>query len=317
MRSMWKGTIGYGQAAIPVKAYTATEEHDIELHQLHATDGGRIRQKRVCEVDGEEVPFSEVARGYEMPAGDVVMLTEEDLATLPLATTRLIDVRAFVPVEQIDPISFSKSYYLEPEPAGIKPYVLLSEALQQSGRAAVVKVALRARESLGVLRVRDQVLVLTTMLWPDEIRVPDFPFLHEDVELAGLEVHAAVEAIEQLSGSFVAARYTDRYREALEDLIEAKIEGRDIVRPVAPEEDATTEDLITALQASVEAAMKARNGKGAKEPKDAKDPKSTGDPKDAKEAVTKARSAAAKAAAARADAAKAAGKSRGRTKTPR
>jgi DNA end-binding protein Ku len=291
---MWKGTIGYGAAAIPVKAYTATEEHDIELHQLHVSDGGRIRQKRVCEVDGEEVPFTEIARGYEMPAGDVVMLSDDDLATLPLATTRLIDVRAFVPVEQIDPISFAKSYYLEPEPSGIKPYVLLSEALQQSGRAAVVKVALRARESLGVLRARDQVLVLTTMLWPDEIRVPDFPFLHEDVDLVRPEVHAAVTAIEQLSGTYTPADYTDRYREALEDLIEAKIEGREIMRPVAAEEEATVQDLITALQASVDAAMKSsRNGK---------------------DSVAKARSAARKAAAAKEDATKAA--SRSRAKTP-
>lgn len=294
MRSMWKGTIGYGLAAIPVKAYTATEEHDIELHQLHVSDGGRIRQKRVCEVDGEEVPFTEIARGYEMPAGDVVMLTDDDLATLPLATTRLIDVRAFVPLDEVDPISFAKSYYLEPEPAGLRPYLLLSEALHQSGRAAVVKVALRARESLGVLRVRDGVIVLTTMLWPDEIRVPDFPFLHEDVDLVGPEVHAAVEAIEQLSGTFVPSDYTDRYREALEDLIEAKIEGREIVRPAAAEEEATVEDLITALQASVDAAMKSRNGK---------------------DAVSKARSAARKAAAAREEAGKAA-KSRARTKTP-
>jgi DNA end-binding protein Ku len=295
MRSMWKGTIGYGLAAIPVKAYTATEEHDIELHQLHVSDGGRIRQQRVCEVDGEEVPFTEIARGYEMPAGDVVMLTDDDLATLPLATTRLIDVRAFVPLDEVDPISFAKSYYLEPEPAGIRPYVLLSEALHQSARAAVVKVALRARESLGVLRVRDGVIVLTTMLWPDEIRVPDFPFLHEDVDLVGPEVHAAVEAIEQLSGTFVASDYTDRYREALEDLIEAKIEGREVIRPAAAEEDATVEDLITALQASVDAAMKSRNGK---------------------DAVSKARSAARKAAAAKETASDAATKSRPRTKTP-
>jgi DNA end-binding protein Ku len=292
MRSMWKGTIGYGRAAIPVKAYTATEEHDIELHQMHATDGGRIRQKRVCEVDGEEVPFSEIARGYEMPAGDVVLLTDEDLATLPLATTRLIDVRAFVPLDQVDPISFAKSYYLEPEPAGIKPYVLLSEALQQANRAAVVKVALRQRESLGVLRVRDQVIVLTTMLWPDEIRAPEFPFLHEDVELIGPEVQAAVEAIEQLSGTFEPAQYTDRYREALEDLIEAKIEGREVVRPAGATEDAAATDLITALQASVDAAVKSHSNGG--------------------DAPAKARAAADKAKAA-ADKAK----SKSRTKTPR
>ena len=299
MRSMWKGTIGYGIAAIPVKAYTATEEHDIELRQLHATDGGRIRQKRVCEIDGAEVPATELARGYEMPAGDVVMLTDEDLATLPPASTRLIDVRAFVPLDQVDPLSFAKSYYLEPEPAGTKPYVLLSEALHQARRAAVVKVALRQRESLGVLRVRDQVIVLTTMLWPDEIRVPDFPFLHEDVELAGPEVHAAVDAIEQLSGTFEPTDYTDRYRAALEDLIEAKIEGRDIIRPVAPAEDATVGDLITALQASVDAAMKAR----------------TPATPNGKAAVTRAKAAASKAAAAKEEAAKAAARLRTRSKS--
>jgi DNA end-binding protein Ku len=299
MRSMWKGTIGYGKAAIPVKAYTATEEHDIELHQLHATDGGRIRQKRVCEVDGEEVPFSEVARGYEMPAGDVVMLTDEDLATLPPATTRLIDVRAFVPVEQIDPISFAKSYYLEPEPAGIKPYVLLCEALHQANRAAVVKVALRARESLGVLRAQDQVIVLTTMLWPDEIRTPEFPFLHEDVDLIGPEVQAAVEAIEQLSATFVPAQYTDRYREALEDLIEAKIEGREVVRPAAAKEDATVGDLLTALQDSVDAAVRAHaaaNGRNGR-----------------RDAVGKAKVAATKAKAAADKARDTAGRTRART----
>jgi DNA end-binding protein Ku len=295
MRSMWRGTIGYGSAAIPVKAYTATEEHDIELHQLHSTDGGRIRQKRVCEVDGEEVPSGEIARGYEMPAGDVVMLSDEDMAILPTPTSRLIDVRAFVPIKEIDPIAFAKTYYLEPEPAGLKPYLLLSEALHQAERAAVVKVALRARESLGVLRVRDGVIMLTTMLWPDEIRVPDFAFLHEDVELVAPEVHAAVAAIEQLSGTFVASDYTDRYREALEDLIEAKIDGRDVIRPAAGDEESTVSDLITALRTSVDAAMQTRrNG-----------------------AVDKAKSAAGKAAQAKADAAEAASKSRGKAKTPR
>lgn len=294
MRSMWKGTIGYGAAAIPVKAYTATEEHNIELHQLHATDGGRLRQKRVCEVDGEEVPQSEVARGYETATGDVVVLTDEDLAALPLATARLIDVRAFVPVAQIDPISFNKSYFLEPEPPGIKPYVLLAEALHQSDRAAVVKVALRQRESLGVLRVRDQVIMLTTMLWPDEIRTPEFPFLHEDVDVVVPEVRAAVEAIEQLSGPFVPGQFTDHYHEAMEALIEAKVEGREVVRPTAAWEDATATDLVAALRASVDAATKARGG-----------------------AVGKAKTAAKRAADAKSDAKKAATRSRRPTKSPR
>jgi DNA end-binding protein Ku len=296
---MWKGTIGYGMAAIPVKAYTATEEHTVELHQIHATDGGRLRQKRVCEIDGEEVSADEVARGYELPAGDVVMLTDDDLATLPAATPRLIDVRAFVPLDQIDPISFNKSYFLEPEAPGVKPYVLLAEALQQSGRAAVVTVALRQRESLGVLRVRDQVLMLTTMLWPDEIRTPDFPFLHEDVDVAVRAVRAAVEAIEELSGAFVPDQYIDRYQAAMEALIEAKVEGRDVVRPVAAEEDAAVVDLIDALRSSVEAALDSRA-------------------KDSASAVSRARAAARKAAAAKSEAEKAAKpRRRATTKSPR
>jgi DNA end-binding protein Ku len=296
---MWKGTIGYGLAAIPVKAYTATEEHTLELHQMHATDGGRLRQKRVCEIDGEEVPLEEVARGYELPAGDVVMLTDDDLASLPAATPRLIDVRAFVPLEQIDPISFNKSYFLEPEPSGVKPYVLLAEALHQAERAAVVTVALRTRESLGVLRVRDQVLMLTTMLWPDEIRSPDFPFLHEDVDVAVRAVRAAVEAIEELSGVFVPDQYVDRYQEAMEALIEAKVEGREVVRPVAAEEDAAVVDLIDALRSSVEAALDTRA-------------------KDNASAVSRARAAARKAAEAKSEAEQAAKpRRRATTKSPR
>lgn len=304
MRSMWKGTIGYGTAAIPVKAYTATEERTVELHQIHVTDGGRLRQRRVCEIDGAEVEPAEVARGYELPAGDVVVLTDADLATLPVPTPRLINVRAFVPLDQIDPISFNRSYFLEPEPAGVKPYVLLAEALHQARRAAVVTVALRQRESLAVLRVRGQVLMLTTMLWPDEIRTPDFPFLHQDVDVVVPAVRAAVDAIEKLSVAFVPEQYTDRHRTAMEELIAAKVDGRDVVRPVAVEEDATVVDLIAALRASAETALRA------------------GDEADAGP-VGKARSAARKAAEAKAEAAKAAarsrkpGKARSAARTPR
>jgi DNA end-binding protein Ku len=159
----------------PVKAYSATEESSVSLNQVHRIDGSRIKNRRVCErvceVDEAEVPSSEIAKGYQVPGGDVVLLTEEDFASLPLSTAHSIDIRAFAPLEQIDPVYFGKTYFLEPEPAGTKPYVL-SEAHQQSGRIAVVRVALRQRETLGALRVRDQLIMLQTMLWPDEIRTP-------------------------------------------------------------------------------------------------------------------------------------------------
>ncbi|MQA10635.1 MAG: Ku protein [Pseudonocardiaceae bacterium] len=250
MRSVWKGNITYRASAIPVKAYGATEERGIDLHQLHVTDGGRIRMKRTCELDGEEIPPAEIGRGYEMPGGDVVTLTEEDFALLP-AATRSIKVCAFAPLEQLDPVYFTKSYYLEPEVTGTKSYVLLSEGLQQSRKVAVVRFALRQRESLGVLRVHDQVLILETMLWPDEVRSADFPFLHEDVDLRPAELREVVSSIEQLSTNFVPTDYTDHYREALDELITAKAEGREVVRPAAAEEEAGAADLVTALRDGV------------------------------------------------------------------
>jgi DNA end-binding protein Ku len=248
MRAVWKGTIGYGAFAIPVKAYSATQESGVTLRQHHQHDGGRVRYRRVCEIDGAEVPLTEIVKGYEMPGGDVVLLDEDDFATLPLPTAHHIGVHAFAPLAQIDPIYFARSYYLEPEVAGTKPYVLFSEALQQSGRVAVVKVALRQRETMGVLRVRDQVIVLETMLWADEIRTPDFPFLHSDVDVRLGEVREAVAMIERLAGDFEPQNHTDHYREALEALILAKVEGSEVVQPTAAAQDAGVADLLAALQ---------------------------------------------------------------------
>ncbi|HEX3779373.1 MAG TPA: Ku protein [Pseudonocardiaceae bacterium] len=253
MRSIWNGSIAFGGVSIPVKAYPATEEHTSGLHQAHSSDGGRVKVRRVCEIDNAEVPYPEVVKGYELAGGDVVLLTDEDLATLPLPTTRSIEVCAFTPLEQVDPIYFGKSYYLEPEPAGTKPYVLFSEALQQSGRVAVVKVALRQRESLGVLRVRQQVIVLETMLWADEIRTPDFPFQHEDVDLSGAEINAAAGWIEKLSAPFAPEKYADSYQAALKALVQAKIDGLDVVAPTAAAQDAGTQDLLAALRTGAEA----------------------------------------------------------------
>jgi DNA end-binding protein Ku len=266
MRSIWKGSISFGLVSIPVKLYSATEERDVSFHQVHRDDGGRIRYKRVCQLDGEEVTYSDIAKGYELPSGEVVVLTDEDFANLPLTTSRSIDVLEFVPLEQVDPIYFAKSYYLEPEGAGAKPYVLLRRALEQSGRVALVKIALRQRETLATMRVRDGVFVLEMMLWPDEIREPSFGFLDDDIDVRQQEVAMAQSLIDALSGDFAPEQYSDNYREALQALIEAKIAGREVVAPPEPAGDTgTVVDLMAALRASVEAAKQGR-GESAAEP---------------------------------------------------
>jgi DNA end-binding protein Ku len=262
MRSIWKGAISFGLVTIPVKLYSATEEKNVSFHQVHREDGGRIRYKRVCSVDGEEVSYGDIAKGYELSSGETVILTDEDFSDLPLSTSRTIDVLQFVPLEQVDPIYFAKSYYLEPERTGTKPYVLLRDALENSDKVAVVKVALRQREQLATLRVRDGVFVLETMLWPDEIRAPEFGFLDEDVEVRSQELTMAGSLIESLTADFDPSQYTDEYREALEAVISAKIEGQEVVQPQQEQpQGGAVLDLMAALRASVEAA---KGGKGAR-----------------------------------------------------
>jgi Ku protein len=261
MRSIWKGAISFGLVTIPVKVYSATEQRDVSFHQVHRKDAGRIKYKRVCTVDGEEVPYSDIAKGYELPGGEIVVLTDEDFADLPLSTSRRIDVLEFVEAEEVDPIYFAKSYYLEPDGTGSKPYVLLREALEQSGQVAIVKVALRQRESLATLRVRNGIFVLETMLWPDEIREPDFPFLEEDIEIRKQELAMATSLIESMEGEFDPSQYKDAYREALQAVIDAKVEGREVTKPEAEEGEEPAADLLSALRASVEAAKKSRGEK--------------------------------------------------------
>jgi DNA end-binding protein Ku len=262
MRSIWAGTITFGMVVIPVKLYAATEQRDVSFRQVHTEDGGRIQYRRVCTVDGEEVPYSDVAKGYELPTGDVVVLTDEDLSELPLATAHRIDVLHFAPTGQLDPILANKAYYLEPEPAGVRAYVLFRDALERSGRVAVAKVAIRQREALAALRVREGVLVLETLLWPDEVRSPDFAFLEEDVDVHSQELKMAASLIDTMTEDFDPAAYHDAYREALEALVQAKIEGNEVVRPpgaVTPERPAGAADLTETLRASVEAAKANRD----------------------------------------------------------
>ena len=260
MRAIWKGAISFGLVTIPVRLFTAIDEHNVTFHQVRRSDGSRIRYKRIAEADGTEVPYADIAKGYELPGGEMVVLTDEDLADLPLPTSRVVDVLTFVPLEQIDPIYFAKSYYLEPDKPAVKPYVLLRDALEQSGMAGLVKVAIRTRETLGTLRVRDGVLVLETMTWPDEVRSADFPFLDEDVTIRPQELSMAGSLIESMAGDFDPTQYRDDYREALQQVIEAKIAGHAVVE--APTEVAAAgggvADLMATLRASVAAAKRSR-----------------------------------------------------------
>ncbi|MFS8498119.1 MAG: Ku protein [Micromonosporaceae bacterium] len=258
MRAIWKGAVSFGLVSIGVKLYAATEEKSIRFHQVHRTDAGRIRYQRVCSVCGEQVSYDDIAKGYDLGGGEMVVLTDEDFEGLPLSTSRAIDVQEFVPADQIDPILFDKAYYLEPEGTATKPYVLLRDALSDSDRVAIVKIALRQREQLATLRVRDGVLVLNTMLWPDEVRTPDFAFLDEKIEARPPELAMAASLIESMSADFKPEEFTDEYREALQQVIDAKVAGREVTAPAAPEEVAPAVDLMAALRASVERARAAR-----------------------------------------------------------
>jgi len=254
MRAMWKGEISFGLVMIPIRLYAATEHKDITFRQVHREDGGRIKFRRVCSIDGEEVPFSDVAKGYELPDGEMVVLTEEDLADLPLPTAHSIEVLHFSPAEQLDPIMWERSYFTEPEPKGTRAYALLRDALERSGMVAVARVALRQRETLAVLRSRDGVLVLVTLLWPDEIRVPDFEFLEDDIEVRSQELKMASSLIDSMTVDFDPTAYSDSYREALEELVEAKIEGHEVAQPAPVKEDQPVVSLADALKASLAAA---------------------------------------------------------------
>jgi DNA end-binding protein Ku len=258
MRSIWRGAISFGLVTIGVRLYSATEEHDFRFHQMHREDGGRIKYKRVCSVCGREVEFADIAKGYELDDGRVVMLDAEDFEKLPIETDRAIQVLEFVPVEDIDPIYFQKSYYLEPDKTAVRPYVLLRTALEQSERLAVVKITIRQRQTLATLRARDDVLVLHTMLWPDEIRKPSFDFLETDVEIRPQELKMATSLVESMAGSFEPDEFTDDYRDAMEKLIMAKAEGATLPETAEAEEKGEVIDLMTALERSVEAAKSSR-----------------------------------------------------------
>jgi DNA end-binding protein Ku len=259
MRSIWNGAISFGLVSIPIQLFAATEERGISLNQFHADDGGRIRYKRVCELDGTEVNYGDIAKGYALPDGRVVVLTDDDFAALPLSSSHAIDVLSFVDAESVDPIRLSRSYFCEPVGLDPKPYHLLRAALERTGKAAVVKVAIRQRESLALLRPRGWMLVLQLLLWPDEVREPQFPFLADEVVLRPQEMQMAESYVATLTSEVDDADTVDRYRLALEKLVEAKAAGLPIEPPPAPAaESGEAIDLMEALRRSVEQAQRSK-----------------------------------------------------------
>jgi DNA end-binding protein Ku len=260
VRAIWKGAVSFGLVSVPVKLYAATESHDISFRQVHAKDGGRIKYQRVCSIDGEEVAYADIAKGYETEDGQMVVLDDDDLADLPASSNREISVEKFVPTEQIDPILLEKSYYLEPDQASAKPYALLREALKEADRVAVVTVSLRTRMTTAVLRVRDDVIVMQTMSWPDEIRKPDFAGLDATEHAAKpQELKMAKLLVDTLAGDYDASEFEDDYQAAVEALVRAKLEGGEVKAP--PEQKKETGevvDLLAALQRSVDAAKTLR-----------------------------------------------------------
>ncbi|MDQ1128237.1 Ku protein [Microbacterium sp. SORGH_AS_0888] len=264
MRSIWKGALTFGLVNVPVKMYSATEDHDVPLHQVHAADGGRIRYQRVCELDGEVVPYADIDRAYD-DGERTVVLTKEDLEALPSERSREIEVVEFVPSDQVDPLTFDKAYYLEPDSASPKAYVLLRRTLEQTDRTAIVRFSLRQKTRLAALRVRGDVLVLQTLLWADEVREVSFPSLSESVKISDKELELSAALVESFAGDFDADQFTDEYQAELRTLIEAKLEKGDALdtaetfgERAESSERGEVIDLMAALRASVERSRAAR-----------------------------------------------------------
>ncbi len=262
MRPIWKGAISFGLVTIPVKLYTATEQKDIRFHLLHKKDGGRIEMKRICTLDGEEVAWDDLVRGYEVGKGEYVILDPQEIEDAKPASATTIDIGDFVKLDEIDPIYFEKTYFLEPTEIGAKPFTLLVRALEESERVAVARVVIRTKERLATLRAYDGTLVLETMFWPDEIRSTDMLDLPEgrEAEVRGKELQMAESLVDSLSAKFKPHEFRDEYRVALEQLIGRKMKGEQrAARRRKPEPKVI--DLMDALRASVESSRGRRQKK--------------------------------------------------------
>lgn len=259
MRSIWKGSVAFGLVNVPVKVYSATEDHDLKFHQVHAKDNGRIQYKRVCSECGEVVEYRDIAKAYESDDGQTVVITDEDIASLPEERSHEIEVLEFVPAAEIDPLMFDRSYYLEPDGKSSKSYVLLAKALAETDRVAIVHFALRNKTRLAALRVKDfskrNVMVVHTLLWPDEIRDPDFPSLDTPAEVRPAELKMANQVVESMAADFHPEEFTDTYQEQLREMVEAKLAGGEAFateeKPARLDESEDVSDLLAKLEASV------------------------------------------------------------------
>lgn len=260
-RAMWKGAVSFGMVTIPVKLYTATEEKDVAFHMLHKTDGARIKQQRYCPEDDAVIEWNDVSRGYEIAPDQYVIMTPEDFDSVPVDTTHTIEITDFVPSEQIDPIYYQKTYYLEPDKIGARPFALLQRVLTDSKLVALAKVTLRQKEQLCTLRVYGNTISLETMFYADEIRATDDLDVPERVELGDKELKMAKSLVDMLTGDFEPEKYHDNYREALLEMIERKSAGEVIKRP-APVAGKVV-NLMDALRESVEAARREKGGRAA------------------------------------------------------
>jgi DNA end-binding protein Ku len=258
MKALWKGAITFGLISIPVRLHSAVQEKSLKFHLLHDEDHGRIKYQRVCSKCGKEVTWDDLVRGYEVSKDSYVTFTDEELQAVDVESIRAIDVVSFVPLESIDPIYFNKTYYVAPEPSGLKAYRLLAGALEAEQQVGIAKVALRDKEHLATIRLKEDVFVLETMHWPDEIREPAFEELSKNVDVRDQEVKMARQLVQQLSDDFKPDEFQDEYRIALEALVEQKVEGQEITVAPPPEEEEPEKvvDLMEALKASVEEAKK-------------------------------------------------------------
>ncbi|MFD3310165.1 Ku protein [Streptomyces sp. NPDC058694] len=259
VRSIWNGAISFGLVSIPIKLVNATESHSISFRQIHLEDGGRIRYRKVCELEEREVSSPEIGKAYEDADGSMIPITDEDLASLPIPTARTIEIVAFVPADRIDPLQMDTAYYLAANgvPAA-KPYTLLREALKRSQKVAIAKFALRGRERLGMLRVVDDVIAMHGLLWPDEIRTPESVAPDSSVTVRDKELDLA-DALMDTLGEVDLNELHDDYREAVEELIAAKVSGERLpAAPSAEKGGGKVIDLMAALESSVRQAKVAR-----------------------------------------------------------
>lgn len=270
-RALWRGTISFGMVTIPVKLFTATESQDVSFRQLHAADNAPIKLVRRCSADGKDLETDEIVKGYEYAKDHFVLVDESDLEKLPIPSKHTIELTAFVQSEEIDPVFYEKSYHIEPEELGRKPFALLVKALEEKKLNAVAKIAIRTKERLCSLRPRNGSLMLETLFFADEVKPPDFEV--PEVKVSEAEMKVAYALIDLLQEPFDPKKYRDEYRDALMKIIEAKLEGHEYVAPAEPAAVAPAVDLMAALKASVEAAKKRKGDAEPLAPSEDEEPK--------------------------------------------